>query len=164
MLETEITSISRKGKNDMEIFSELPDNHAGKNGEASGTIEGTVTNISTGFSYKFIDPWIWRDTQQGTLRFHGVVDDPEAPGKRLSVGLVLADAEQVSGDFKWSDSEIKHLGLGKYDPPIDFKATSGRVIFRRREDDSIHGRLVFTTAYIGVDSYLVDVNYDIGAP
>lgn len=148
----------------MEIFSELPDNHAGKNGEASGTIKGTVTNLSTGHSYKFIDPWIWRDTQQGTLRFHGVVDDPEAPGKRLSVGLVLANAEQADGDFKWSDPEITHLGLGKYDPPIGFTATSGRVIFRRREDDSINGRLVFTTDVIGVDQYSVDVIYDIGAP
>ncbi len=147
----------------MGIFSELPDNHAGKKGEASGTIKGTVTNLTTGHSYKFSDPWIWRDIQQGTLRFHGVVDDPEAPGKRLFVGLVLADAEQVDGDFNWGDSEIKDLRLGKYDPPIAFKATSGRVIFRRREDDSINGRLVFTTAVIGVDQYSVDVIYDIGA-
>jgi hypothetical protein len=89
------------------IFSELPGSHKGQKGEVSGTIKGTVKNLKTGKGHAFKDAWIWRDTQEETLRFHGVVDDPETPRKQVAIGLQLSSASQPSGEFKVGDPKIE---------------------------------------------------------
>lgn len=148
-----------------EIFSESPVSHAGQKGEASGTIKGKVKNLKTGNVYDFKDPWIWRDTQQGTLRFHGVVDDPEAPGEQVAIALQLSSASQPSGEFKVGDPKILHLSYMKYgDPDVHFSAESGLVKLQRQANDRINGSLKFETIAIGANQYAVDVIYDIGAP
>jgi hypothetical protein len=147
-----------------EFFSELPVSHKGQKGAASGTIKGKVKNLKTGKVHDFKDPWIWRDTLEGTLRFHGVVNDPEAPGKQVSIVLRLASASQPGGEFKWDDPRILHLGYMKYGPDVHFTAESGLVKLQRQADDRINGSLKFETITIGDNQYAVDVIYDIGAP
>ncbi|CAI8734111.1 DUF3237 domain-containing protein [Pseudomonas sp. IT-347P] len=148
-----------------EIFSELPDSHEGQKGEASGTIKGKVKNLKTGKVHDFKDPWIWRDEQQGTLRFHGVVDDPEAPGEHVAIGLQLSSASQPAGEFKVGDPKILHLSYTKYGPPdVYFRAESGLVTLQRQANNRINGSLKFESITIGDNQYAVDVIYDIEAP
>jgi hypothetical protein len=161
------SSKKEKGKrkmSDPKIFSELPDSHEGQKGEASGTIKGTVKNLKTGKVHDFKDPWIWRDTQLGTLRFHGVVNDPEAPGEQVSIGLQLSRALQPDGEFEVGDPKILFLGYIKYgSPDVLFSAESGLVKIQRQADDRINGSLKFETVTIDANQYAVDVIYDIRA-
>ncbi|PKA68981.1 hypothetical protein ATI02_1791 [Pseudomonas baetica] len=150
-----------------EIFSEKPVSHEGQKGVVSGTIKGQVKNLTTEQVHDFDKPWIWRDTQQGTLRFHGVVNDPEAPGKEVAIGLQLSSASQPSGEFKVGDPKILHLSYMKYgepEPDVYFRAESGLVTLQRQANDHINGSLKFETITIDGNQYAVDVIYDIGAP
>ncbi|MFJ2284815.1 hypothetical protein ACIOUF_00335 [Pseudomonas iridis] len=149
--------------------AEWPASHPGKTvsgvkDEVEGTIEGHVKNLSTGVSHLFSDPWIWRDEQAGTLRFHGVVPDPEKPGALVGILLTLASAAQPGGKFQVGAPEIEILGYLKYHPDQLFHAESGEVTLERQPENRINGTLKFTTTSKGGEQYRVDVIFDIGAP
>lgn len=154
------------------IVSEYPDNIQGQNGEAVGRIHGTLTNLKSGITHNVETQRIWRDTDEGKLRFYGVLDDPEAPGKIVVIGLQLSYAWQPDGKFNVGDQEILYLGYRKYvdlnNPrsDVNFLADSGGLAIHRKPQDRIHGWLQFQTLAIDIDGdrYGVDVDYDIGAP
>jgi hypothetical protein len=133
-------------------------------GVATGTMKGTLKNLRTNISYPFLARSIWRDEQQGTLRFHGTMDDPETQGKLVAIGLQLSSSEQQSGTFPVGDSKILHLTFTQNgnDGDVHFSAESGEVVLQRKQfQKPINGRLVFKTKAVGDDRYDVDVIFDI---
>lgn len=146
-------------------FLELYERNKGqKQGNVSGTIEGTVTNLATGIPFDFFSTWNWRDTQGGTLRFFGNMDDPEEAGDKVAVGVEFYRADQESDVFELPHTKIRVINFWKYKGQQSFKAASGRLEFHRYPDARISGSMNFTSVTIGGISYKVQVNYDLDAP
>ncbi|MHC8394827.1 hypothetical protein ACYZT8_14410 [Pseudomonas sp. LB3P93] len=130
---------------------------------ATGVMKGTLENLRTGKSYEFLATFIHRDEQQGTLRFHGSMIDPEIPEKYVGVGLQLSSSSEPSGTFLVGDPRILHLSYTRYsDDGSDdyFRAESGKVVLQRGADrNEINGRLDFKTESIDGNQYVADVVY-----
>ncbi|KNH29622.1 hypothetical protein ACS77_02810 [Pseudomonas syringae] len=137
-------------------------------GEAEGAIKGTITNLQTGKEYPFLASWIYRDEQQGTLRFHGTMTDPEAPGKQVAVGVQFSQKNAPSGTYPFDDPQVLHLSYTKYGegdkPTVYFKAITGEIVLHNSyPQQPIDGGLSFTTETHGGDHYRVKVTFDIEA-
>lgn len=134
-------------------------------------LKGTVKNLRTGKEYTIEARETHRDEQQGTLRFHGTMLDPEVDdGVHLSVIAVnLKDKADSGTEIPLKDPRVLFVTYSRYDSP-----TQARVFYGDKEKPGfvtlqhsggrINGRLQFTTEAVGEDSYQVDVIFDHGPP
>lgn len=131
----------------------------GKNAN-TGVIEGTVKNRHTETEYSFRTEGTWRDEQNGTLRFHGSMKDPEGESKYMQVSLQLSKSDQPAGSIAVGDPKILHLALIKGESGEQvFKAISGEVTLERHPENAVKGQLTFTTSTRVFISYDVDVTF-----
>ncbi|MHC8339285.1 hypothetical protein [Pseudomonas sp. HLT2-19-2] len=136
-------------------------------GVATGFIKGTVTNRQTNEEYKFNADGIWRDEQEGTLRFHGSMVDPENPANIVGVALQLTKIDTPSGTYRFDSEKVLHLSYFKQDVADStkvhyYKANRGNVELKNTyPNQPISGMLVFNTESIEDISYKVDVKYSI---
>ncbi|SDR30767.1 hypothetical protein SAMN04490186_4949 [Pseudomonas grimontii] len=137
-------------------------------GTATGTMTGTVKNLYTNVVSTFKAEWIWRDNQEGTLRFHGTVDDLEKPGETALIGLLLDREDVSSGTYRIGDTQVKltmsymtfirETGAGKR----QFIGLEGWVELKNSYPDKpISGTLWFKTKSIVLNNYEVNLNFDI---
>ncbi|WP_283180365.1 hypothetical protein [Pseudomonas svalbardensis] len=134
-------------------------------GEAKGTIKGNITNLYTEKKYPFNATWIWRDEQQGTLRFHGTMQDPEREGRTVVVGVRLSQKD-ASGNYETGDERILYLSYSSRNlsdgGTIEFDATTGTVgIQNSYPQQPVNGKLDFQTSKVGRDHYHVEVVFEI---
>lgn len=137
-------------------------------GTATGTMTGTVKNLYTNVESFFEAEWIWRDNQEGTLRFHGTVDDLEKPGETALIGLLLDREDVSSGTYRIGDTQVKltmsymtfirETGAGKR----QFIGLEGWVELKNSYPDKpISGTLWFKTKSIVHNNYEVNLKFDI---
>ncbi|MHC8350756.1 hypothetical protein ACYZT7_15785 [Pseudomonas sp. RT4P38] len=135
-------------------------------GSATGFIKGTVTNRQTNEEYKFNADGIWRDEQEGTLRFHGSMVDPENPANIVGVALQLIKVDTPSGTYRFDSEKVLHLSYFKQDVADStkvhyYKANRGDVeLINAYPDKPISGKLGFNAGIMD-DRYRVDVEYSI---
>jgi hypothetical protein len=133
-------------------------------GEATGTLKGSITNRYTEKKYPFNATWIWRDEQEGTLRFHGTMPDPEREGWTALLALQLSQKD-ASGHYEVGDKQILHLGYSSSHPDgsqASFEAKTGTVVIQNSyPEQPINGKLDFETLDWGNDLYHVEVIFEI---
>ncbi|RVD79916.1 hypothetical protein [Pseudomonas koreensis] len=138
--------------------------HIGEKAVAEGEIKGKVINLSNQHEINFTSDWIWRDELNGALRFHGTMPEPGGSGRSLLIGLSFKDKSQPSGTYDVKDPQIVYLTLktfGAGEPDCEFEASSGHVILEHHPNNDINGKLVFKTKTVGVDSFSVNVVFDV---
>lgn len=135
-------------------------------GAATGFIKGSLTNLHTTKKFDFKASSIWRDEQQGTLRFHCVMGDPENSEKEVGVAVQLRQTDTPTGTYLVGSPEVIYLSYLRYGADghveVDYPANSGRVDLKNAYPEKpISGKLFFDTRDIGGSSYRVDVEYSI---
>lgn len=132
-------------------------------------LKGAVKNLRTGKEFKFDAKETHRDEQQGTLRFHGTMFDPEIDdGFHLSVIAVnLRDKSDSGTEIPLDDPRVLLVAYTRYyshEHPGFFYADKKKPGFvtLQHSGGRINGRLQFTTEAVGDDSYEVDVIFDRG--
>jgi hypothetical protein len=127
-------------------------------------MKGNITNQYTKKKYPFNSTWIWRDEQEGKLRFHGTMPDPETEGGTVLVALELSQKD-ASGNYEVGDKRIHNLAYSigiSSGNPTRLEAKTGTVSIQNSyPQQPINGKLDFITHGVGWDHYHVEVAFEI---
>ncbi|VVP86428.1 hypothetical protein [Pseudomonas fluorescens] len=125
------------------------------------TIKGTITHRGTGTEHSFNATFIYRDERQGSLYFHGVMDDRE------QIMLQLSESQEPSGTINLPDSRVLYLVYRRKFRDTThwdvFASLSGSILLQRQPENAINGRLHFTTEKNDGNDYVIDVVFALSA-
>jgi len=124
-------------------------------------IKGTITHLGTGIEHSFNATFIFRDEREGSLYFHGVMNERE------QIVLQLSKSQEPGGTITLPDSRVRYLRYRrKFEDTShwdEFKALSGSIVLQRQPENAINGRLHFTTEKHNGNDYAVDVAFALTA-
>jgi hypothetical protein len=130
--------------------------------QITGEFRGSV-NIQ-GVEHPFQSNYVYRDEQQGGLRFFGLMEHSTGLYDRDAIHVEFNNSGAPDGTYAVGGGGDVHLRELRYAPPGDrygYPAQSGTVLFRRNDaETTINGRVEFEFTH-GTTHYKIDAIFSI---